>query len=327
MKFLEKIQSLWSGHGVLEMDKLKKIEDIKTAEIAQKVLAARKVCGRTACSKCYIGDVTCAVAAKAAQDVLEAGEHLLDVDDIKTVEIAQRVVKEYDECSGKICEDCFLNGISCSDAYTIAQDFLEKAKSPKKSEPEPAVPSIQWIDERLMKDGAPAKKIQTIEEALAILVEHESCNGRSCKNCGMRMYEKRKGNECIDVRNEATQFLALNLGLDPGQHLSGNHIYSYLMKQPVPSTIPAKEPVPVIDRCASCKTCKNYNPVGGVPFCNAWHNWTVPEGNCYQFNPLKETVSPDEPEKVEMVEILEPEKVTWEEVKTESSGDEASLPF
>lgn len=98
------------------------------------------------------------------------------------------------------------------------------------------------------------------------------------------------------------------------------------MKQPAPA-IPAKEPVPVIDRCASCKTCKNYNPVGGVPFCNAWHNWTVPEGNCYLFNPLEETVKQDEPEKVETVEILEPKKVTREEVKTESSDEEASLPF
>ena len=318
MKFLEKIQSLWSGHGVLEMDKLKKIEDIKTAEIAQKVLDARKVCGKTACSKCYIGDVTCQIAAKAAQDFIEkfGGKYLRDVDDIKTVEIAQRVVKEYDECSGKICEDCFLNGLSCSDAYTIAQDFLEKAKSPTQPEPEPAVPSIQWIDERAMKDGAPARKIQSIEEALAILVEHESCNGRECKFCGIRMYESRKSHGCRDVVSSATQFLALNLGLDPGQHLSGNHIYSYLMKQPVPSTIPANEPVPVIDRCASCKTCKNYNPVGGVPFCNAWHNWTVPEGNCYLFNPLEETANPDELA-----------KVTWEEVKTESSDWEASLPF
>lgn len=328
MKFWEKIQSLWSGHGVLEMDKLKKIEDIKTAEIAQKVLDVRKDCGKTTCRRCYIGDVTCSTAVKVAQDFLASGgKYLRDVQDIKTVEIAQRVIKEFDECSGKICEDCFLYGLPCSDAYTIAQDFLEKAKSPKKSEPEPAVPSIQWIDERFMKVAAPAKKIKTIEEALAILVEHETCNGRSCDNCGIRMYEKRKGGGCREVRDQATQFLALNLGLDPGQHLSGNHIYSYLMKQPVPSAIPAKEPVPVIDRCASCKTCKNYNPVGGVPFCNAWHNWTIPEGNCYLFNPLEETVNPDEPEKVEMVEILEPAKVAWKEVKTESSDEEASLPF
>lgn len=280
MKFWEKIQSLWSGHGVLEMDKLKKIEDIKTEEIAQKV------------------------------------------------------VKEYDECSGKICEDCFLKNLSCGDAYTIAQDFLEKAKSPKKPEPEPAVPSIQWIDDRYMKVGAPAKKIQTIEEALAILVEHETCSGRNCDDCGMQMYEKHKGGGCINVHHEATQFLAVNLGLDPGQHLSGNHIYSYLMKQPVPSTIPAKEPVPVIDRCASCKTCKNYNPVGGVPFCNAWHNYTQPEGNCYMYDPATER---DEPEKVETVNDQEKiesqkrlerlEKAYPKKPTTESSDDEASLPF
>lgn len=210
MKFWEKIQSLWSGHGVLEMDKLKKIEDIKTEEIAQKVLDTKKVCGKTTCAKCFNGRVSCATAVKAARDFLASGgKYLRDVQDIKTVEIARRVVKEYDECSDKICEDCFLFGLSCSEAYTIAQDFLAKAKSPTQPEPEPAVPSFQWIDERFMKNGTPAKEIQTIEEALAILVEHESCNGRACANCGMRMYEGSKGRGCIDVRNEATSFFGV----------------------------------------------------------------------------------------------------------------------
>ena len=108
MKFLEKIQSLWSGHGVLEMDKLKKIEDIKTAEIAQKVLAARKVCGRTACSKCYIGDVTCAVAVKAAQDVLEAGEHLLDVDDIKPLRLRKGLSRNMTNVPARFARIAFL---------------------------------------------------------------------------------------------------------------------------------------------------------------------------------------------------------------------------
>lgn len=220
-----------------------------------------------------------------------ANEILESLSDITTVEVAQKVMDAHGKCDCKSCYDCYLDGdYSCSAALKKAKDIIDRKGKKEEENPEPAIPSIKWIDERYMQKDSPAKEIRTVKEAMAIIFEHNKCKEiETCEECGIYMYERNKCCDCYEVIDDANDFLKSKLELGNKGRISGSDIYSFLTSLPASVPEPSKETerkTSVAVDSPSCDTCDKYNPVGGVPFCNAWHNYTSPEGHCHLFSPV-----------------------------------------
>lgn len=147
-----------------------------------------------------------------------------------------------------------------------------------------------FYDPSYLGEGCAKKKIESVEDALTILASHGMCSGAECKECAVRMYCH--GGECDNTMKNATSFLHKNApeydilgcllyGEGDGEYYSDNandvnsvyEIIKKLLKSPAPENTKSD--------CKTCKGCSQLTNIGGVPFCKAWHNWTVEDGYCY----------------------------------------------
>ena len=49
-------------------------------------------------------------------------------------------------------------------------------------------------------------------------------------------------------------------------------------------------------KLGTCKKCKKCRKIGGIPFCYAWHNWTVENGSCFMFEDKTGKIKKETPE-------------------------------
>lgn len=201
-------------------------------------------------------------------------EYLKSVNDITTVEIAERVIKETAECKGKKCEDCYLFEVhattSCFSIIDNAKRFLRehKAAQPtatgskpkaKRKPPKPKGP------ERLgALEDDPTKVITTAEIAERVIKERDECVGKDCNQC----YLQGCG-DCNAAKYSAQMFL----------HFANQPAADPFADPSAPAVAePPARPV------HTCSTCSHLRYIGGIPFCYAWHNWTVEDGFCYLYS-------------------------------------------
>lgn len=152
------------------------------------------------------------------------------------------------------------------------------------AEPEPK--KLHLYDKKLLKEGR--YEIETVEEALSLAVARANCSNTACGNCVVRMYEKDKGNGCIDILTDAAKFLQKHLGISEKDYATMHDtiIKGQLSETPLPAPkIKAKKKTPKAEPArGTCKSCNNFTLIHGVNgFCEAWHNFTTDGESCSRY--------------------------------------------
>ena len=149
-----------------------------------------------------------------------------------------------------------------------------------------------FYDPKYLEDGN-VKKIESLADAIFILCEHnaQSCSG-NCRTCAIRMFEKEKGCTCSKVLDDAKKYLRKKLSMSDRKDTPEDFDKLYGVISGASPDIPApkkEEPKKKTKsektelKLGTCKKCKKCRKIGGIPFCYAWHNWTVENGSCFMF--------------------------------------------
>lgn len=140
------------------------------------------------------------------------------------------------------------------------------------------------------------KKIEKVSEAAAVLSVKSACQrGRSMRNCArcpLTVYEGGKIPNCGEVVGEAIDFLMQNIVADdetgkfePLYKKVCGLGYKGVELPEVIETVDVLE-VPVPNCQGTCSECSRKKLIGGMVFCQAFHNFTHPDGYCYRYEPV-----------------------------------------
>lgn len=134
------------------------------------------------------------------------------------------------------------------------------------------------FDEKYLNTGN-VKKIETVEQAKAILAITKICKG--CEECPVRMYEPRKGSSCSEVQKSATNFLKKAGVPVPVVNAKGilADVYNRIA---CPTMEESKEATAISNRsCAGCMNAELHS--SGIYWCKSFGNFVHADGYCYRF--------------------------------------------
>ena len=173
-------------------------------------------------------------------------------------------------------------------------------------------------DEKYFKKGN-IKKIETVEQAKAIMFFYSHCGG--CNTCPIRMFEKNKGNNCGSVKTEAERFLKDNgvdydFSKDSVKNVTRGHLYNAIESGVYDYTRENTFGVaPATSTKGTCSACLHSQMhASGILWCKSFHNFVHGDGYCYRFSPS------DNMEEEKAVEEVEKEFVP-------EGATEIELPF
>lgn len=135
------------------------------------------------------------------------------------------------------------------------------------------------FDEKYMESHD--KPIDSIEDAMMILLTERNCSGVDCDECAIRMYAK--SGDCGVVVNKAREFLDIRENPLEAQE----KIYGALLggtkklRRSPPQKSPRERPTLVrANTCAGCLHSKMHS--SGILFCESFHNFVHEGGFCYR---------------------------------------------
>lgn len=128
-------------------------------------------------------------------------EYLKKIEDINTVEIAQRVLNCIEDCNSTECDNCYLFNVGCVSAKQASKKFIDEHKAePATKEPK----DNGFIDPHYMETKD--KEIESVEEAICACISVIGCAGTDCKTCASKMY-----GSCELLKRKANLFLTKEL--------------------------------------------------------------------------------------------------------------------
>lgn len=140
------------------------------------------------------------------------------------------------------------------------------------------------------------KKIEKVSEAAAVLSVKSVCRRvrgmLDCIRCPLTVYEGGEVPVCEIVVREAIDFLMQNIvaddetgKLEPLYKKVCGLGYKGVELPEVIETVDVLE-VPVPNCQGTCSECSRKKLIGGMVFCQAFHNFTHPDGYCYRYEPV-----------------------------------------
>lgn len=140
------------------------------------------------------------------------------------------------------------------------------------------------------------KKIETVSEAAAVLSVKSACRrvrSMHCFRCPLTVYEGGEVPACEIVVREAIDFLMQNIVADDEtgkleplyKKVCGLGYKGWELPEVIETVQVAME-VPVPNCQGTCSECSRKKLIGGMVFCQAFHNFTHPDGYCYRYEPV-----------------------------------------
>lgn len=142
------------------------------------------------------------------------------------------------------------------------------------------------FDEKWMK-GKEDKPIETIEDAMMVMIAHNFCSGVNCKDCFMHQYNH-ENNNCGATRNKALEFIYKHFGMEVkkgDRGLAGQEkVYKALFENGCLGKLSGKKEEPKRSGNGTCEGCYfSKMHTSGIRWCEKFHNFVHEDGYCYRF--------------------------------------------
>lgn len=135
--------------------------------------------------------------------------------------------------------------------------------------------------------GHKQKPLETIEDAVIILSAGFICTKLTgCENCPVYCYERaeRKGGDCSNTKESAIRFLREKGAI----YDVGKKEFAFRPEITPHKEIP-KQPPHTSQKDHKCTNCQHKKLLdGGYLFCTKFHNTTIPEGYCHNFEEVSD---------------------------------------
>lgn len=139
-------------------------------------------------------------------------------------------------------------------------------------------------------------EVNTIEEAIRVLLVIGNCDRTTCSKCWLN-------NHCTDSKHAALDFIAETLAEDGEKELSKTILPSLKIKVATEEVPEPEMPKRVSgywfggEMLARCETCEHKTDLkGGYMFCEKFHNTTIPDGYCHNYEEYEDKGNEEENE-------------------------------